>query len=547
MAMNPDPTSTSRSEPARRSDGFRRALGTFLGACGAVILATSVLFTLMFPDASAWLTLGPVIVALTCLVFWFAVSYRKLTERLSQRSGVFVVTTVGMSTMLLIVLAGAQYLVATQPWVWDLSAQQVHSLSEQTQKLLGGLTEEIRITGFYEKTQPEFAKLQEWVGAYQRASSRVQFRALSPTVEIEEARRFDVTEDGSRVFIETRWADPAQRRVSRLSLDMQALNHEEALTNGILKALQGERPRIYMVTGHGEVDMRDSGPFGFQQTVADLVGEGYDVAPLNLIDANQVPDDARAILVAGPRQGFLAPEVTVLQEYLRRGGRAAILLEANQAHGLNGLLGEFGIQANDDLVIDVSPFGSMFGGGPDTAIATDYADHPITQKFTGAATVFPQSRSLSVNPGTNAQALSLVRTGDRAWGETQLVEGGALEWNEGEVRGPVTLAIAAERVWDDAPAGARRSDRTRLCVVGDTSFGANQFRGLSANRNLMLNMMGWLTDQEDRIAIRPRSRGSNLILLSPTQKEGIAFFVLYGMPVALLSFGLGLWLVRRQR
>ena len=82
---------------------------------------------------------------------------------------------------------------------------------------------------------------------------------------------------------------------------------------------------------------------------------------------------------------------------------------------------------------------------------------------------------------------------------------------------------------------------------GDSSFATNEHHRIGANRNLMLNMTGWLTADDSKIAIRPKSRGANLIVLTPTQRDGIAFFVLYVLPVALLSLGLGIWLVRRQR
>lgn len=545
---------TTKAQPgkglgAKGRGAYKRALGTFLGACGAVVLATSLLFALMFPDASSWLTLGPIAFSLIALALWLALSYEKLTERLSQRSGVFLVVTAGSSVAILALLAGAHYLLAQSPVSWDLTARKVHSLSEQSIKVVAALNEPVRITAFYEKSQPELAKLEDLITAYRRHSDKIEYRSLSPRVAIEEAKKFEVTQGGPRVFVETRWDDPALRRVSRFSIDMKSLNHEEELTNAILKSLQEERPKIYMVTGHGEAESTDPGPFGYKKSVEDLTAEGYDVLPLNLVVSLRIPDDAAAVLIAGPQQALLSPEIEALRTYLLRGGRAAILLEPQKEHGLDSLLGSYGIQVNDDLVIDLSPFGSMFGGGPDTAIATDYAEHPITEKFSGAASVFPQARSLSINPGTSASLVALVRTGDRAWGETDVGgASGTLEWNEGEVRGPVTLAIAAEVRFDKEKAGqGKLTTGTRIVVVGDASFAANQYRGLSANRNLFLNVMGWLTEQEHRIAIRPRSRGSNLIILSPAQREGIAFFVLYGLPVALLSFGLGVWLVRRQR
>jgi ABC-type uncharacterized transport system involved in gliding motility auxiliary subunit len=360
---------------------------------------------------------------------------------------------------------------------------------------------------------------------------------------VKKVEEYGVTKNGPQVFVEMDWDDDKKHRVARFSIEITEVNHEQELTNAIMKVAQGQRPRVYMLTGHGEASPTDDGPTGYKASVDDLVGEGYEVAVLNLVERRRVPEDAAAVLIAGPRLMLLPPEIAELSRYLEAGGPLAVFLEPGTKHGLGPLLGGWGVQVNDDLVIDLSPFGTMFGGGPDTATSTDFADHPVTAQLSGSTVVMPRSRSLSVNPGTGTQPVPLVKTGLRAWGETDKVQGDAeVGWNEGEVKGPVTLAVVAERFDED-----KQQSTGRLIVSGDASFASNQFRGLGANRNLFLNLMGWLTAQEDKVAIRPRTRGANQIVLTPGQREGIAFFVLYLLPVLLLSIGLGIWLVRKQR
>jgi ABC-type uncharacterized transport system involved in gliding motility auxiliary subunit len=534
---------TESGGPPERSTA--RAIGTFMGVCGSVVFATSVLFSLAFPDASPWLTLGPIAMSLLAMAFWLAVSYKKLTERLSQRSGVFVLVTTGTSLSLITVITALHWLLAQNPITWDLTAQNVHTLSEQSQKVIAELSSPLRVTAFYERGDPELVKLKEVVESFSRKTELIELVQMSPTRNIEEAERYRVSEKGARVFVETGWDKGGrEHKIARFSMDLRSLNHEEQLTNAIMKATQASKPKVYFLTGHREPSLEDSGPEGYKATVDDLLGEGYDVVPWSLLERPAVPPDAAAVLLTGPQQALLPPETRALQSYLLKGGRLGIFLEPGAPHGLESLLGSYGIQVNNDLVLDISPFGSLFGGGPDTAIAIDYADHPITDRFNNAATVFQRSRSLSINPGTSAEPLSLVRTGEKAWGETDLSgENESVAWNEGEVRGPVTLGVSAEVPLDENdPLKA-----TRLLVFGDASFAANQYRSMGANRNLLLNAIGWLSAQENKIAVRPRTRGANKIVLTPAQREGIAFFVLYVLPVILLSFGLGLWLVRRQR
>jgi ABC-type uncharacterized transport system involved in gliding motility auxiliary subunit len=531
------------SESGRTSGGVR-ALGTFFGAAGAVIFATSVVFSLVFRDASSWLTLGPLAGSLLAMAFWLAVSYRKLTESLSQRSGVYVVISVAMSAALLALLVGANVLLVKTPITLDLSAQGVHSLAEQTQKVLKGLTEPVRITHFYKRGSPEALKLDSLVQSYRRFTDKLTYRSFSPRRDLAEVDAYQVKEDGPKVFVEMRWDQPKEERVARFAIELTEVNHEQELTNAIMKVAQQRRPRLYVLTGHGEASPSDGNPDGYKAIVDDLIGEGYEVAPLNLVQDRRVPDDAVAVLLAGPRLSLLRPELAELSRYLSTGGAAAVLLEPHQSHGLGALLGAYGVQPGEDLVIDKSPFGSMFGGGPDTATSTDFAaEHPVTKGMAGTTAVFPRSRSISLNPGTGANHTLLVKTGLRSWGETDDIGAEEIRWNEGEVRGPVTLAVAVEKPLGEQP----DAKVTRLFVVGDASFASNRYRGLGANRNLFLNAVGWLSAQEDKIAIRPRTRGANQIVLSSRQREGIAFFVLYVLPVLLLSLGLGIWLVRKQR
>lgn len=546
------PAGTVSNLTSKRSVWSANAIATFLGVCGGVVFASALLFALVFPEASAWLSTIPLGASSIALLSWAFMSRHRLRARATERAGIFLMLTLGLSIAFLSALGALQYLVAQSPMQWDLSAQRVHSLSEQSLKLLEALREPIRVTAFYERSRPERAKLEELVAQYQQHSPLIRFRVYSPTVDVDEAQRFGVVDDGPRVFVETNWDNARERRMARFSVDLQDWRHEEAFSNALMKTLRPKRPRLYMLTGHGESAGGDPGATGYEKSVSALVAEGYEVLPLNLVRRKQIPADAKAILIAGPQQAFLPPEIELLKTYLEDGGRVGLFLEPGVDAGASSLLGMYGVQVNDDVVIDLSPFGSMFGGGPDTAIAVDYANHAITQKFTGAATVFPRARSLSVNPGTGATVVPLVLTGERAWGETQMDAGSALEWNEGEVRGPVTLALSVERpvagalpVADEKKGDSENS--LRLLVIGDASFASNQYLSMSANRNLFLNAVAWLSDQDEKIAIRPRTRGSNQIVLSPGQREGIAFFVLYGLPVSLLSLGLAIWLIRRQR
>jgi hypothetical protein len=94
---------------------------------------------------------------------------------------------------------------------------------------------------------------------------------------------------------------------------------------------------------------------------------------------------------------------------------------------------------------------------------------------------------------------------------------------------------------------AASNGNTRVVVAGDSTFATNQGIRLGSNRDLAVNAVLWLVEREGEIAIRPRGRGGNLLLLTPTARERIAFVLLYGLPVVLLCAGLSISAIRRRR
>lgn len=534
-----------------------RGIAIFLGAIGGVLCVSALTLGLYAFGTDSWLMRGPLGLGAVLLVVWAVLDGRRVREWLTKRAGLYAGLTAGWTVVLVALLAAINVALVQRDITFDVSKDGVHSLSPQSAKILAGLTTDVRVRAFYEKNQPEHKKLAELMQRYQRLTDRVSFVVHSPSRDIAEVERYKVTAESARVIVETGVIGARDRREARFDFDLAALNHEEQLTNAIITATAKARPRLYFLTGHGEVVPSSKAETGYAQITESLSAEGYDVRPLHLVQQKAIPPDAAAVFIVAPRTAMLAPEMAALKAYMQRGGHLGVLLEPGSDGGLKPLLATYGIVLGDDVVLDLSDFGRMFGTGPDTAVAVDYDDHPVTRDFEGAASVFPRARSIRVGPSpTGGQAaLSLVRTSDRAWGETDLLKPdfspeSEVAWSPGEVAGPVTVLAAATVPAPGAPAALgtpAAGSEARLLVAGDASFASNRFLTLSANRNLFLNMAGWLSGDASKVAIRPRTRGASRMVLSPAQREGLAFFVLYGLPVGVLALGLGLWLVRRQR
>ena len=87
-----------------------------------------------------------------------------------------------------------------------------------------------------------------------------------------------------------------------------------------------------------------------------LEGEGYVTEARNLSVEGRVPEDAAALVIAGPTRDFTKEEADAVQAYLEKGGKVFVALDPSGEKGdllnLKGVLKNWGIGVNDDLVLD---------------------------------------------------------------------------------------------------------------------------------------------------------------------------------------------------
>ena len=82
-------------------------------------------------------------------------------------------------------------------------------------------------------------------------------------------------------------------------------------------------------------------------------------------------------------------------------------------------------------------------------------------------------------------------------------------------------------------------------VVGDSDFAANGGLGIQGNRDLFMNTVGWLSQQENLISIRPKEADDRRITLTATQQTNIAWLSLLIIPGFVFGTGVYTWWRRR--
>jgi ABC-type uncharacterized transport system involved in gliding motility auxiliary subunit len=343
---------------------------------------------------------------------------------------------------------------------------------------------------------------------------------------------------------------------------------EQDLTNGIIKAVTGQQKKIYFVSGHGEHDTSSADErTGYNAAGAALQRDNYTLDKLTLAQVSDVPADAAVVVIAGPAYDYLPPEIDSLRRYLNKGGKAFIMIDppdrtdSPPLTNLIALVREWGVEVNNNLIVDQSSIGQLLGRGPGTPVAGGYPSHPITDRF-NVITAFPLARSVTPVTGGARTAQPVVETSQQSWAESDvkaLAERRAVGFDEaaGDKKGPVPVAAAiAVDAPEQAPTPAPTPGaplpadtpkrETRVVVFGDSDFASNDGLGIApGNPDLFVNTINWLAQQENLIAIRPKAPDDRRVTLTEDQQTMVWLFTIVMLPGLVIGAGVYSWWRRR--
>jgi len=235
----------------------------------------------------------------------------------------------------------------------------------------------------------------------------------------------------------------------------------------------------------------------------------------------------------------------MIDEYIDKGGNLLWLTEPTTGDILQNLADKLELEFLPGVVVD--PSSQLLGlDRVDFALAADYTRHAITTSV-DAVTLYPTARAIEFSGIENSEweAVPLMLTHERTWNETGEMSGEITNGdNDGEQDGPLTLGMSLTR---NLQTEDGESLTQRVVVTGDTDFLANQFLGNGNNLALGLNMVNWLSHDDNLIAISPKSATDTQLALSQNSQIFIAAVFLFLLPVGLIAIGLRIWLVRRKR
>ena len=415
---------------------------------------------------------------------------------------------------------------------WDLTEDKANTLAPETLQALATLPDKVSATAFYSINLNSASADELLLKFKTNSQGNFDYKFVDPDQDPLAAREAGVTGDG-KILLQMGDAKEVASSAS-----------ESELTRALIRLISPEARAVYFLQGHGEPSLDAGGDVSFSIATSTLESKNYTVNTLNLLSTNTIPEDALAIIIAGPMKPLASSEVSLLKKYVDAGG-SLVVMENPVAVTEFGdspdpladyLTTDWGITLNNDIVIDL-----VNTQNPLQAVSSQIGVHPITQNLTqNYIVILPQARSISVEAANeNVIQTPIIMTTDQSWGETELTaEENPAFTPESDFVGPLNLAVVGENT----------ATQGRVVVFGNSLFAADQIFDAYGNGNMFINSVDWAAEQENLINITPRTQTPRTYI-PPTQGTFLILVVVavFVLPGLIVFAGVSSWLSRRKR
>lgn len=451
---------------------------------------------------------------------------------------------------------------------WDYTRSQRGSISSQTKKVIGLLDDRLKVFVLVAPAIPIAADIKDLLSEYQiNAKSQGKkidietinpFQDLNRAKELQQKYKFGTTEavvildyKGRTKFVNVVDMLEFEQSENMVSApELKAFKGEQAVTQGLLGVIEPSQSKVYFVEGLGGADFVGK-PYN-KTFMSYLERQNLASGALNLLNAEKIPDDARAVVITAPKYDPTDRALTLLKEYWGKKGRLFIFLDPNQSTpNLVKWLGELGVTVLDDRVKKTQDMGQGLLGVFKNTISIFLPGHPITKELAGVRTSLDgPTQALRIDQtkvqSSQIRLTPILKAEEGYWGETNYAvsEDEPLRFDKGvDHEGPLVLAVAVEQ-------GAINDERVkvdsgRMVCLANADF-LNDRNIVSQNLDFSMAAMNWLISRPELISIPPIQKTNFKLGLTQEQLSKLSLYVMILIPTAVALLGFGVCWSRRR-
>lgn len=420
----------------------------------------------------------------------------------------------------------------------DISSSKLYSITSNTKAVVNALEQDVTIYWIVQSGKEDDV-IDNLLAKYESLSDHIEVVKRNPDVYPAFARQYtdETVSNNSLVVVsgeKYRYVPYSDIYVSQGSAYSYSyttsFDGEGAITSAIDYVVSTQLPILYTLEGHGETALPDT--FASQ-----LEKENVQTQSLSLLNVDEIPEDAAALMIHAPASDISGEEAKMLSEYVKSGGKLLVLagpVADGELTNLYGILSDYGVSAVQGIVSESDR--SHYAFQAPYVLLPDLGDSDITAPLAekNYMAIVPIAAGLQISGDS---AVSLLNTTDSAYSKIAGYQQTTYEKEDGDIDGPFSLGVDIQ----DHSSG-------RIIFFTSSYLLDDMYNAYSsgANNDMVMNALSALMGDRQAMSIRSKSLNYNYLTISESAASTIKLVMIGLVPLCYLAMGVVTVLEKRR-
>lgn len=420
----------------------------------------------------------------------------------------------------------------------DISSSKLYSITSNTKAVVNALEQDVTIYWIVQSGKEDDV-IDNLLAKYESLSDHIEVVKRNPDVYPAFAKQYtdETVSNNSLVVVsgeKYRYVPYSDIYVSQGSAYSYSyttsFDGEGAITSAIDYVVSTQLPILYTLEGHGETALPDT--FASQ-----LEKENVETESLSLLNVDEIPEDAAALMIHAPASDISGEEAKMLSEYVKSGGKLLILagpVADGELTNLYGILSDYGVSAVQGIVSEGDR--SHYAFQAPYVLLPDLGDSDITAPLAekNYMAIVPIAAGLQISGDS---AVSLLNTTDSAYSKIAGYQQTTYEKEDGDIDGPFSLGVDIQ----DHSSG-------RIMFFTSSYLLDDMYNAYSsgANNDMVMNALSALMGDRQAMSIRSKSLNYNYLTISESAASTIKLVMIGLVPLCYLAMGVVTVLEKRR-
>ena len=463
----------------------------------------------------------------------------KVHSRIAAKGGSYSLAVTAIVLAILIAVNIFASALPTSATKYDITSTNLYSVTSSTKVVVSALEKDVTIY-WVVQANAEDEVIANLLGKYESLSSHITVVKKNPDVYPTFTSQYtseDVPNNSLIVECGSKSRYISYDDIYLADVDYTTYSYvysfdgEGAITAAIDYVVSDELPKVYTLEGHGELSL----PSEFETQIE---RENIDLASFSLLNTDEIPEDADALMIYAPQSDISEEEASMLEDYLADGGKLLVIAgptENGTLTNLYSVLETYGVEAADGVVVDNDrdyyAFQQPYILMPEMA-SSDITDPLLEENYYA---IIPIAQGLTI---TGSSATALLTTSDSAFSKLDGFQLDTYDKEKGDIDGPFAVAVSV----DTGSSG-------QLIWFASSYFLEEAYNAYSsgANLDLAMNALASLIGEHEAVSIHSKSLSYNYLTISESAASMLKLWMIAIIPAAFVLYGVFIVIDRRKK